>query len=132
MRKLGEVVFDKTVQDDGQLKISSKALDSNPHNWAPELSQLISDDEDLDIYKEGFYHLKTDNAVFPLPVCNDHGGAASGFHCVFSALKDARCRLECFHLNRCLLSKQAEYLCCLSEVISANKTLTRLKIDNFM
>jgi len=132
MSKLGEVVFDKTVQDDGHDKVSSRNLGVFTNDWSSELSQLISDNEELEIYNEDYYHLETGMDVFPLPMCNQHGGAASGFCCVFSALKDPRCSLQSFHLNRCLLSRQAEYLCCLSEVISANKTLTKLKIDNFM
>ena len=68
----------------------------------------------------------------PLPVCNGHNGKASGFHCLFNALRDKRCKLERFYLDRCLLNKQAEYISCLGEVILENKTLKSLKIDNIL
>ena len=76
------------------------------------------------------YHIKVDDLVLPLPVCNGHKGKVSGFHFLFTALRDPKCGLESLYLNRCLIHRQAEYFSCLGEMILENRTLRTLKVEN--
>ena len=86
-------------------------------------SRLVDDVSEL-------YHVNIGGQVFPLPVCNGHNGKVSGFHYLFSALKDSKCRLESIYLNRCLIHRQAEYFSCLGEMFLENKTLREIKVEN--
>ena len=86
-------------------------------------NKLEDDDSEL-------YHVNIGGQVLPLPVCNGHRGKVSGFHYLFSALKDPKCRLESIHLNRCLIHRQAEYFSCLGEMFGENKTLRKIKVEN--
>ena len=134
MSKLGEAVFDQT--EDG-ITLSD---DSRPghtlsklRNILAEMKNVLSDGDEVLSAEEGdYYYTSKGGVIYPLPLWNGNGSRESGFHHLFTALKDSRCRLQSFHLNHCLLSKEVKYLCSLSEVISTNSTLTRLKIDNMM
>eukprot|EP00092_Neocalanus_flemingeri_P004160 GFUD01004475.1.p1 GENE.GFUD01004475.1~~GFUD01004475.1.p1 ORF type:complete len:1342 (+),score=251.43 GFUD01004475.1:273-4298(+) len=147
MEKLGEEIFERTLKDSGE----TSAFDLDTHNvkasrkadnFIREIENILSEDEKLDLEEKSsivvrnqlqeFCHIKLNSVICPLPVCNGHNGKASGFHCLFNALRDKRCKLERFYLDRCLLNKQAEYLSCLGEVILENKTLKTLKIDNIL
>ena len=94
------------------------------------LSKLTSLVVDEDNNVSDLYHIKVDDLVLPLPVCNGHKGKVSGFHHLFTALKDPRCRLESIYLNRCLIHRQAEYFSCLGETLLENRTLKRFKVAN--
>ena len=145
--KLGEQIFEQTLKDSAE----TRGFDLDLHNvkanrkadcFVKEIESILFEDdvETLEAKTsvmvrnqlQEFRYIELNSAICPLPVCNGHNGKASGFHCLFNALKDKRCKLERFYLDRCLLNKQAEYICCLGEVILENKTLKSLKIDNIL
>ena len=134
MAKLGEAVFDQTedgitLSDDTRPGLTLSKL----RNIIAEMKNVLSEgDEELTAEEGDYYYTSKAGVIYPLPLWNGNGRRESGFHHLFTALKDSRCRLQSFHLNHCLLSKEVKYLCSLSEVISSNSTLTRLKIDNMM
>ena len=134
MAKLGEAVFDQT--EDGITLSDDSGSGQTLHklkNIITEMKNVLSESDEVLAAEEGdFYYTSKDGVIYPLPLWNGNGGRESGFHNLFSALRDRRCRLQSFHLNHCLLSKEVKYLCSLSEVISDNTTLTRLQIDNMM
>ena len=135
MAKLGEAVFDQTedgitLSDDSRPGLNTL---SKLKNIIEEMKSVLSEPDEVLTAEEGdYYYTSKAGVIYPLPLWNGNGRRESGFHHLFTALQDSRCRLQSFHLNHCLLSKEVKYLCSLSEVISSNSTLTRLKIDNVM
>ena len=99
----------------------AKALDLDVERCKLECS-LVDEVSEL-------YHIKVGDIVLPLPVCL-HTERVSGFHHLFTALRDPRCRLESLHLNRCLIHRQAEYFACLGHMFLENITLKSLKVEN--
>ena len=132
MHKLGEAVFDRTIKyfDSDSNEIDTETSTMKTKMFLAKLNQFLG--QKLRLNSEKFYHTISKDMLLPLPICNGHCGQVSGFHCIFSALKDRKCRLQRFYLNRCLLNRQAEYLCCLGDAILENKTLTQVKIDNIL
>ena len=129
----GERVFEGTIQSSNREGSKSRDDTDKIQLILTHLGSLLrSDDGSPELRRSQFYHIKSSQTVLPLPVCNGHQGMESGFHYVFEALKNPGCRLQSFHLNQCLFSRQAEYLNCLSEMITMNNTLEKLKIDNMM
>jgi len=91
-----------------------------------------SDDEALESL-ENCPHLKLNcGLIVPLPICTNHGNKVSGFHHLFEALKDRRCRLRELHLSSCIFKRRAEYLACLGQALASNSSLTRLQLDNLL
>merc|ERR1719234_173812 len=91
-----------------------------------------TDNDDMESL-EGCPHIKLHSgAILPLPLCFGHGSKASGFHHLFEALKDRRCRLRSLHLSECLFKQRAEYLACLGQALASNSSLTRLQVDNIL
>ena len=139
LHNLGKAVFEDTLQKDIPYSNTDNANDGEEsmqklQNLLLELGKWVSSkpDEVLGLHEAEFYYTTVNNVILPLPLCSGHGGKESGFCTVFGALRDPRCRLQSFHLNRCLLSQETEYLCCLAEVLAQNSTLTKLKVDNMV
>ena len=86
---------------------------------------LVPTGEGRQEVQAGFLHLRLGDTLCPLPRCSGHGGRVSGFHYLFQALADKRCRLRSFQLSQSLFQRSAEYLACLGEALAANTSLTR-------
>ena len=86
---------------------------------------LVPTGEGWQEVQAGFLHLLLGDTLCPLPRCSGHGGRVSGFHFLFQALADKRCRLRSFQLSQSLFQRSAEYLACLGEALAANTSLTR-------
>ena len=138
MSKVGELVFDKTMPEDddnNEENVTVFATDAkNDADAAGFLNKMkvLLGEINMSYEVDDYYYTEHNGVVFPFPICTGHKGKASGFHCIFSALRDKQCRLQSFHLNRCLLSRQAEYFSCLGYHLMDNTTVTKLKIDNIL
>ena len=139
--RIYEEVFDATWSKDDKEKnvksIPSQDVAKKSQNHLEEILKALGLDEGscklentlVDEVSE-LYHVNIEGQVLPLPVCNGHKGKVSGFHYLFSALKDPKCGLESIYLNRCLIHRQAEYFSCLGEMFLENKTLRKIKVEN--
>ena len=139
--RIYEEVFDATCSKNEKEKnfkcIPSQDIVRKSQNHLEEIVKALGLDEksckleckQVDDVSE-LYHVNIGGQVLPLPVCNGHKGKVSGFHYLFSALKDSKCRLESIYLNRCLIHKQAEYFACLGEMFLENNTLRKIKVEN--